>query len=134
MDFEVRSRLSMRIFNPALSSMNGDESDDEDEDEEMEEDSDAPFIHPALDGSPTEPMESGDVSGDSPARKSLLRKRKLRQQPEQSSSSSSSDATSEPSNMDTNSGEETMNGDKVKEVNANFISNSFHFFPADNYG
>jgi hypothetical protein len=134
MGFDVRSnRVAMRIFNPALNPMNGDESDDEDEDEDMDDDSDLPFSHPALDGS--EPMDGAAESNgnDSPGRKGMLRKRKLRQSPpsEQISittikATSSAVAAStltpvasqaEPVAMETTTAEEdTMNGIEVKEV------------------
>lgn len=134
MGFDVRSnRVAMRIFNPALNLMNGDESDDEDEDEDMDDDPDVPFSHPALDGS--EPMDGAAESNgnDSPGRKGLLRKRKLRPSPptEQISittitATSSAVAAStltpvtsqaEPVAMETTAAQEdTVNGSEAKEV------------------
>lgn len=143
MGFDVRSnRMAMRIFNPALNPMNGDESDDEDEDEEMDDDPEVPFSHPALDGS--EPMDAAAESNgnDSPGRKGLLRKRKLRpsHSTEQISittitATSSAIATStltavasepEPVAMETaTAGEETTNGSEAKEV---CLVNHFIYF------
>jgi hypothetical protein len=134
MGFDVRSnRVNMRIFNPALNPMNGDESDDEDEDEDMDDDPDVPFSHPALDGS--EPMDGAAESNGngSPGRKGLLRKRKLRpSQPDEHISITTITATSsavaastltpvpsqaEPVAMDTTAADEdTMNGSEAKEV------------------
>ncbi|XP_059491183.1 serine/threonine-protein phosphatase 4 regulatory subunit 2-like [Neocloeon triangulifer] len=96
MDFEVRTRISMRIFNPALNLMNGDESDDEDEDEDMDDDSDTPMVHPALAGASS--MDTSNASGSTVVMKNGLRKRKFRPHVElndspPASSSSSSDAS-----------------------------------------